>query len=64
MISAVHQLLLLSNAVCYDVFSLLLRLQTRAVSLWSQVVSTTNSKMQQLRVLKGMRITQLGNFSA
>jgi len=29
-----------SNTVCYDVCSLLLRPQTRAVSLWSQVVST------------------------
>ena len=53
----------MSNTVCYDVCSLLLRPQTRAVSLWSQVVSTTNSKTQQLRVLNGTRITQLGNFS-
>lgn len=45
-----------------DVCSLLLRPQTRAVSLWSQVVSTTNSKTQQPRVLNGMQITQLGNF--
>jgi hypothetical protein len=52
-----------SNTVCFDICSLLLRLQTRAVSLWSQVVSTTNSKTQQLRVLNGMQITQLGNFS-
>ena len=33
-----------SNTVCYDVCSLLLRPQTRAVSLWSQVVSTTKRR--------------------